>query len=73
MKVGNLVKCIIFRTEHQAERFGEVIGIIGNPKCLPFSRSKPDHYSDKASYVYWLDGDVGWFEHKDLEVISEKR
>ena len=31
---------------------------------------RPSHYTTKSSYIHWGDGDRGWFENEDLEVLD---
>jgi hypothetical protein len=57
VQVGNLV------------RWGKAIGIVGATRCS--TDGKPDHYSDKSSYIYWSDGKRCWVDDVALEVISE--
>ena len=59
MKAGDLVK------------WRRAIGIVGATRCS--ADWKPDHYSNKSSYIYWSDGDSCWMDDVALEVISESR
>jgi len=60
MEVGDLV---VWR--HPSEIDVGIIVSIGK------SENRPSHYSIKSSYIHWGDGDRGWYENIDLEVIHE--
>jgi len=62
MKVGDLVKW-----RHPSETEVGIVVRIG--KC----ESRPSHYTFASSYILWGDGDRGWYENIDLEVINGSR
>ena len=63
MEVGDLV-----RWRHPSEiDVGIVVATRTN------HRTRPSHYTTKSSYIHWSDGDRGWFENIDLEVINGSR
>ena len=62
MKVGDLV-----RWRHPSETDVGIVVRIGT------SENRPNHYTFASSYIHWGDGDRGWFENVDLEVINESR
>ena len=61
MKVGDLVVW-----NHPSETDVGIVVSIGN-------EPRPSHYSPNSSYIHWCDGDRGWYENIDLEVINESR
>jgi len=61
MEVGDLV---VWR--HPSETDVGIVASIGN-------WLRPSHYSPNSSYIHWGDGDRGWFENVDLEVINGSR
>ena len=62
MKVGDLV-----RWRHPSETD---VGIV---VATDDDIIRPSHYTIKSSYIHWGDGDRGWFENINLEVINESR
>ena len=61
MKVGDLV---VWR--HPSETDVGIVVSIDN-------ENRPSHYTPNSSHIHWGDGDRGWFENDDLEVINESR
>ena len=60
MQVGDLV---VWR--HPSETDVGIVVRIGT------SENRPNHYTFASSYIHWSDGDRGWFENVDLEVICK--
>ena len=61
MEVGDLV---VWRHPSETD-----VGIV----VSTFDEVNDCHYTTNSSYIHWGDGDRGWFENVDLEVINESR